>query len=295
MFKKTRFWAIMLIVLMMASVIAGCGGTTTQQPQQQSTEQKPAETTAPAEKTMTLATTTSTQDSGLLEVLLPAFEKKEVIKVKVVAVGSGAAMEMGKKGDADVLLVHSPKAEKEFMDGGFGDDKKSVMHNEYFIVGPANDPAKIKGVKTADEAIKAIAASKSIFISRGDNSGTHTKEKGLWEKAKITPEGTWYVQAGQGMGATLTMAQEKGGYTLTDSATFLSQKDKLKLVIMVRGDTALANPYSVITVSKIKFPQIHFEEAAKFAEFITSAEGLAVITEFGKDKYGEPLFISDVK
>jgi tungstate transport system substrate-binding protein len=295
MFKKTRFWAIMLIVLMMASVIAGCGGTTTQQPQQQSTEQKPAETTAPAEKTMTLATTTSTQDSGLLEVLLPAFEKKEVIKVKVVAVGSGAAMEMGKKGDADVLLVHSPKAEKEFMDGGFGDDKKSVMHNEYFIVGPANDPAKIKGVKTADEAIKAIAASKSVFISRGDNSGTHTKEKGLWEKAKITPEGTWYVQAGQGMGATLTMAQEKGGYTLTDSATFLSQKDKLKLVIMVRGDTALANPYSVITVSKIKFPQIHFEEAAKFAEFITSAEGLAVITEFGKDKYGEPLFISDVK
>jgi tungstate transport system substrate-binding protein len=295
MFKKTRFWAIMLIVLMMVSVIAGCGGTTTQQPQQQSTEQKPAETTAPAEKTMTLATTTSTQDSGLLEVLLPAFEKKEVIKVKVVAVGSGAAMEMGKKGDADVLLVHSPKAEKEFMDGGFGDDKKSVMHNEYFIVGPANDPAKIKGVKTADEAIKAIAASKSVFISRGDNSGTHTKEKGLWEKAKITPEGTWYVQAGQGMGATLTMAQEKGGYTLTDSATFLSQKDKLKLVIMVRGDTALANPYSVITVSKIKFPQIHFEEAAKFAEFITSAEGLAVITEFGKDKYGEPLFISDVK
>ncbi|PKM43583.1 MAG: tungsten ABC transporter substrate-binding protein [Firmicutes bacterium HGW-Firmicutes-8] len=276
MFKKTKLWAIMLIVLMMMSVAAGCRA------QKQENE-------------VTLATTTSTQDSGLLEALAPAFEKKYSVKVKVVAVGSGAAMEMAKKGDADVLLVHSPKAEEELMAGGFGDSRKSVMHNEFLIVGPAKDPAGIKGVTSAVDALKKIADTKSAFISRGDNSGTHNKEKGLWAKAQITPEGTWYVQSGQGMGETLIMANEMGGYTLTDLATYLSMKNKSGLIVIVRGDKALSNPYSVITVSKTKFPQIHFDAAAKFSEFVTSSEGQAIIREFGKAEHGEPLFIPDVK
>ena len=262
------------------------------------TPQKP-ETKKPAvpvvlEQEITLATTTSTQDSGLLEVLIPAFEKKYSAKVKVVAVGSGAAMEMGKKGDADVLLVHSPKAEAEFMALSYGDSRKSVMHNEFVLVGPAKDPAGIKGANALD-AMKKILDSKSAFISRGDNSGTHSKEKTLWDKAKLKPAGSWYVQSGQGMGETLTMADEMGAYTLTDLATYLAMKSKSGLVVVVRGDKDLFNPYSVITVSKAKFPAIHFNTAAKFSEFILSQEGQGIIKEFGQAKYGEPLFIPDAK
>lgn len=242
---------------------------------------------------ITLATTTSTQDTGLLDKLVPEFEKKYNIKVKVVAVGTGEAIKLGEKGDADVLLVHSKKAEEEFVSKGFGVERIKVMHNDFVIVGPANDPAKIKGL-TSVEALKKLAAEgKFTFISRGDDSGTHKKELSIWEKAAITPTGNWYLAIGQGMGAALTMADEKQAYTLADRGTYLANKAKNKLAIISEGDKDLINPYSVIAVNPQKYPNIHNAEANKFIEFITSAEVQKEIGEFGKDKYGQALFVPD--
>lgn len=243
--------------------------------------------------TITLATTTSTQDTGLLDQLVPEFEKKYNIKVKVIAVGTGEAIKLGEKGDADVLLVHSKKAEEEFVSGGFGLERIKVMHNDFVIVGPANDPAKIKGLTSIDAFKKLAAANKFVFISRGDDSGTDKKEKSIWEKAQISPKGDWYISIGQGMGATLTMANEKQAYTLSDRGTYLAKRDKFKLDILAEGDKDLLNPYSVIAVSPQKYPQIHNAEANKFIEFITSAEVQKEIGEFGKAKFGQALFVPD--
>jgi tungstate transport system substrate-binding protein len=246
------------------------------------------------EKTLILATTTSTQDTGLLDVLVPVFEKKAGYFVKTIAVGSGQAMAMGKKGEADVLLVHSPAAEKEFMEGGFGVDRRLVMHNDFVIIGPADDPAKIKGLKSAAEAFRKIAAAKALFISRGDNSGTHAKEKQIWKVAGVKYEGEkWYQQTGLGMGQTLNVAAEKDGYALTDRGTYLAFAKTLKLNLLVQGDAVLLNIYHVMEVNPQKWPKVNFTGAKAFADFMVSKGTQEIIRNFGVDKYGSPLFFPD--
>ena len=250
--------------------------------------------TAPAGKeNLILATTTSTQDSGLLDVLVPAFERATGYVAKTVAVGSGQAMTMGKECNADVLLVHSPAAEAEFMDAGSGVDRRLVMHNDFVIVGPASDPAEIKGTAKAADALANIAAAKATFVSRADKSGTNSKELALWKAANITPKGTWYLESGQGMGATLQITSEKGGYTITDRATYLATKDSLSLDILVEGEAGLLNVYHVISVNPAKCPSVNATGPGAFADFLTSADGQAMIGEFGKDKYGQSLFVPD--
>lgn len=247
-----------------------------------------------AQKNLILATTTSTQDTGLLDVLIPIFEKKAGYFVKTIAVGSGQAMAMGSKGEADVLLVHSPAAEKKFMAEGNGVSRKLVMHNDFIIVGPPADPAGIKGMKSAAEALKQIAAKGAVFTSRGDNSGTHAKEKDLWKASGLNPEGQkYYQQTGLGMGQTLNVAAEKKTYTLTDRGTYLALKKNLGLDILVEGDNILLNVYHVIDVNPAKFPKVNAPAGKAFADFMVSKEAQAIITTFGVDKYGSPLFFPD--
>jgi tungstate transport system substrate-binding protein len=250
--------------------------------------------TVPATPNLILATTTSTQDSGLLDVLIPSFEVQSGFTVQVVAVGSGAAIKLGQEGNADVLLVHSPAAEKTFMDNGFGTDRRLVMHNYYIIVGPAADPAGIKSTSSAVDAFKKIASSGAQFISRGDASGTNAMELAIWKSASITPTGqTWYVETGQGMGATLTIASEKAAYTLTDRATFLANKANLQLDMLYENDSALLNAYHVIVVNHDKWQSTNLDGAVAFADYITSTAGQAIIATYGVDKYGQALFIPD--
>ena len=223
------------------------------------------------EKTVILATTTSTQDSGLLDVLLPIFEKQSGYFVKTIAVGSGQAMAMGQKGEADVLLVHSPAAEEKFIADGFGINRKLIMHNDYIIVGPMDDPAKIKGMKSTPESFKKIASAAALFLSRGDNSGTNAKEKEVWKVAGINPEGQkWYQQTGLGMGQTLNVANEKNGYTLADRGTYLSLKKNLKLDILMEGDAILLNIYHVIEVNPTKWPKVNVAGAKAFSDFMVA-------------------------
>ncbi len=249
---------------------------------------------ATAQKNLILATTTSTQDTGLLDTLIPIFEKKTGYFVKTIAVGSGQAMAMGSKGEADVLLVHSPAAEKKFMEEGNGLNRKLVMHNDFIIVGPPNDPAGIKGMKSAADALKQIASKGALFVSRGDNSGTHAKEKDIWKKAGINPEGQkFYQQTGLGMGQTLNVAAEKNGYTLTDRGTYLSLRKALGLDILVEGDKSLLNIYHVIEVNPAKFPKVNAAGAKAFSDFMVSKPTQDIIAKFGVDKYGSPLFFPD--
>lgn len=246
------------------------------------------------QKNIILATTTSTQDSGLLDVLIPIFEKKTGYFVKTIAVGSGQAMAMGQKGEADVLLVHSPDAEKKFIAEGHGINRRLIMHNDYIIVGPSNDPSKIKGLKSSSEAFKKISSGKALFMSRGDNSGTNSKEKAIWKVAGINPEGEkWYQQTGLGMGQTLNVAAEKKGYTLTDRGTYLALKKNLGLDILVEGDAILLNIYHVIEVNPAKWSKINAAGAKAFADFMVSREAQEVIKTFGVDKFGSPLFFPD--
>jgi tungstate transport system substrate-binding protein len=245
-------------------------------------------------KTIILATTTSTQDSGLLDVLIPIFEKKTSYFVKTIAVGSGQAMAMGQKGEADVLLVHSPDAEKKFISEGYGVNRRLIMHNDYIIVGPSEDPAKIKGMKSSTEAFKKIASGKALFLSRGDNSGTHSKEKAIWKASGINPEGEkWYQQTGLGMGQTLNVAAEKKGYTLADRGTYLALKKNLGLDILVEGDAILLNIYHVIEVNPAKWPKVNSAGAKAFADFMVAKETQDIIKTFGVDKFGSPLFFPD--
>jgi len=249
---------------------------------------------APAEKNIILATTTSTQDTGLLDVLIPDFQKKTGYFVKTIAVGSGQAMAMGEKGEADVLLVHSPEAEEKFVAGGYGVYRRLVMHNDFIVVGPASDPAKIKGTKTTQEVFKKIAASNSLFLSRGDNSGTHAKEKAIWRAANMKYAGEkWYQETGLGMGQTLNVASEKKGYTLTDRGTYLSQKKNLGLDILAEGDAILLNIYHIIQVNPAKWPKVNTEGARAFADYMVSKETQAIIKTFGIEKFGSPLFFPD--
>jgi len=246
------------------------------------------------QKTIILATTTSTQDSGLLDVLLPIFEKKTGYFVKTIAVGSGQAMAMGQKGEADVLLVHSPDAERKFMTEGYGINRRLVMHNDFIVVGPAEDPAKIKGLKSSQEAFKRVALGKALFVSRGDNSGTDAKEKAIWKAAGINPEAEkWYQQTGLGMGQTLNVAAEKKGYTLADRGTYLAMKKNLNLDILVGGDAILLNIYHVIEVNPAKWAKVNTAGAKAFSDFMVSRETQDMIKTFGVDKFGSPLFFPD--
>ena len=247
----------------------------------------------PAVSEIILATTTSTQDSGLLDVLIPIFEGQSGYTMKTVAVGTGQALKMGEEGNADVLLVHAPAAEKELMEGGFGAERLLVMHNDFVIVGPADDPAGVKGLSSAVEALNKIASASAAFVSRGDDSGTHKAELALWKKAEIDPQGDWYAESGQGMGATLKIAGEKAAYTLTDRATYLATREGLGLEILVEGDSVLLNVYHVITVNPEKWLKVNNAGAKAFAQFLIADETQKVIGEFGVDKFGQPLFTPD--
>jgi len=241
-----------------------------------------------------LATTTSTQDSGLLDVLIPMFEDEYGYGVKTIAVGSGAALRLGEEGEADVILAHSPDAEEQFMTAGNGESREIVMHNDFIILGPPDDPAGVAGAADAAAALALIAESETLFVSRGDESGTHSKELSLWEKAGIQPAGEgWYQETGQGMGATLGVASEKRGYTLSDRGTYLAQKARHNLGVLLEGDAALFNIYHVIVVNPEKHSQVNVETARDFASFITSAGTQASIRDFGRDEYGEPLFVPE--
>jgi tungstate transport system substrate-binding protein len=273
--------AVLLIGLMIS--LAGCGAKPAEAPK---------EAAKPLVQDVILATTTSTQDSGLLDVLIPAFEKKTGYKVKTIAVGTGQALAMGEKGEADVLLVHAPDAEKKVVAGGAAINRLMVMHNDFIIVGAAADAAHSKG-QTVTAAMAAIAKAQAPFISRGDKSGTHQMELKLWKQANVSPEGTWYQEVGAGMGQTLNIANEKKGYTLTDRATFLAQKKNLSLEILVEGDAKLLNIYHVMEVNPEKFAKVNNAGAKAFSAFILSSEGQAIISTFGKDKFGQALFFAD--
>jgi tungstate transport system substrate-binding protein len=245
-------------------------------------------------KSIILATTTSTQDSGLLDVLIPAFEKDTGYIVKTISVGSGQALMMGEKGEADVLLVHSPDAEKKIVEQGFGINRKLVMHNDFVIVGPSGDPAAIRGAKSAKEALKKIAEANALFYSRGDNSGTHALEKKLWKAAELSVEGRkWYRQTGLGMGQTLNVSAEKKGYTITDRGTYLSLKKTLGLEVLVEGEAALLNVYHVLEVNPAKWPKVNASGAKAFADFVVSKKCQDIIKTFGIEKFGTALFFAD--
>ncbi|MEN6637787.1 MAG: substrate-binding domain-containing protein [Smithella sp.] len=276
MFRSSQ-WIVALIIVT-ALVVLGAAGVFA----------------APKQRNIILATTTSTQDSGLLDKLIPIFEKETGYFVKTIAVGSGQAMKMGEKGEADVMLVHSPDAEKKFIEQGYGINRRLVMHNDFLIVGPGADPAKIKGVKSSADALKKIASANALFLSRGDNSGTHAKEKTLWKKAGINPDGQkWFQETGLGMGQTLNVAAEKKGYTLTDRGTYLAIQKNLGMEILTEGDSALLNIYHVIEVNSAKWPKANAEGAKAFADFMVSKSTQNIIKTFGVDQYGSPLFFPD--
>ena len=237
-----------------------------------------------------LATTTSTQDSGLLDELVPLFAAQTGYDLKPVAVGSGAALRLGEEGEADVLLVHSPQAEKGFMDAGFGVDRETVMSNDFVLVGPEDDPAGIAEKSSAVDAMGAIAEAEATFVSRGDDSGTHALELQLWEQAGLEPEGSWYQESGTGMGDTLNIANEREGYTLTDRGTYLALRDRLDLVVLVEGDRALRNVYHVITVNPANGARINDAGGRAFFDFVLAPATQEVIGAFGTDRFGQPLF-----
>jgi tungstate transport system substrate-binding protein len=221
------------------------------------------------------------------------FQEETGYVVKTISVGSGQAMAMGRRGEADVLLVHSPADERKLVDEGFGVNRRLVMHNDFIIVGPADDPAGIGDAESAAAALALISESEATFLSRGDESGTHTKELGLWTTAEIEPAGSWYQETGQGMGATLTVTTEKQGYTLSDRGTYLAQSDNLDLEILYEGDKALNNIYHVIVVDPEKHSEVNVDCARDFSAFMIAADTQATIGEFGVDEFGEPLFIPD--
>ena len=284
---------VLIIGLLLILTLVSCAPAETPQPQEPEEQQPQQETLDP----ITLATTTSTENSGLLDDILPHFEEKYSTRVDVVAVGTGQAMEMGKNGDADVLLVHAEATEIQFVNDGYGVDRHRVMYNDFIIVGPEEDPAGLKDTAGSDaaKALATISEKKAIFSSRGDDSGTHKKELELWQAAGVEPTGDWYKSVGQGMGATLNFASEQEAYTLTDRATYLSMMDDLDLVILVEGDERMFNQYGVIKVNPEKHEGINKKGADRFVEWIISDEVQQKISEFGKDEYGQSLFVPNAE
>lgn len=249
----------------------------------------------PAVRVVRMATTTSTENSGLLAWLLPKFEKETGIRVDVIAVGSGKAMELGRAGDVDVILAHSREDEERFMREGFGRYRRDVMYNDFVLVGPRADPAGVRNTRGTSAAFQAIAAAGSPFVSRGDESGTHKAECRFWKDAGVTPGGTWYAEAGQAMGAVLIMASNQQAYTLTDRATFLRMQPKLELEILLEGDPTLFNQYGVIPVDLARFGRPQKTEAELFARWLVSPTGQRAIAEFGVAEYGKPLFFPNAR
>ncbi len=265
-------------------VFTGCGGET---------PEPAAGTPDPSRaRPVVLATTTSTQDSGLLDELVPAFEEAEGYRVKTVAVGSGQAIEMGRRGEADVVLAHSPDAEKELMASGVAGSREVVMHNDFVVVGPEEDPAGVKGAEAVD-AFERISREQAPFVSRGDDSGTHAKELSLWDDAGVTPRGRWYQETGSGMGATLTVAAEKEAYTLADRGTYLSNQQARELALMVDGGPGLLNVYHVIDIDSDAGDRVNAAGGDAFAKWVVSPPAQRIIDSFGRDQYGEALFTPD--
>ncbi len=283
---------ITLLVLVLAACSAPAAQT--EQPAPTAQAQEPgADQIQPTGK-LILATTTSTEDSGLLNYILPEFEKLAGVTVDVIAVGTGQALKLGEDGNADVLLVHARAREDEFMAAGHGVRREDVMYNDFVIVGPEADPAGISGMTSAGEAFQQISEMGAAFVSRGDDSGTHTKEKAIWSAAGIEPSGNWYISAGQGMGAVLTMADEGQSYTISDRATYLARlKEGLDLSILVEGDPILFNPYGVIAVNPEKDPAIQNQLANQFIDWLIAVSTQELIEQFGIEDFGQPLFIPD--
>jgi tungstate transport system substrate-binding protein len=246
-------------------------------------------TNAMAVERLRMSTTTSTESSGLLKVLLPPFEQKYGCKVDVVAVGSGKSLKIGEAGDADLVFVHARKLEEKFVADGFGLNRKDVMYNDFIIIGPADDPAGVRGAKNAAEALSRIAEKQAAFVSRGDESGTHRKEQELWQSAGVKPAGDWYVEAGQGMGEVIVMATEKRAYALADRGTYNAfRKNKTDLKIIFEGEQGLYNPYGIIAVNPARFRHVKYDLAIKFIDYVTGPEGQQLIADYRVD--GEPLF-----
>lgn len=298
--QRVTIQRFLLIVVLMAMLFAGCasGPATESSPGAAATvapgDAAAGAATAPAQERIVLATTTSTEDSGLLDFILPDFEEQSGVEVDVVAVGTGQAIELGEDGNADVLLVHARSLEDAFMEAGHGVRREDVMFNDFVIIGPSGDAAGIRGMQSAAGAFSAIAGAEAPFVSRGDESGTHTKEKAIWDEAGITPEGEWYISAGQGMGAVLTMSDEQQAYTLSDRATYLARTlEGLQLEILVEGDPILFNPYGVIAVNPDKGQHINHELAQRFIDWLISVPVQEKIGQFGTEQFGSPLFTPD--
>ena len=286
MTRQTTFLTLALVL----ALVASCKPVSTPAPP--SPPPMPTDTPKSAgPQHLILATTTSTQDSGLLDFILPDFEQQYNVQVDVVAVGTGQAIKLGEDGNADLLLVHARAQEDAFMEAGHGVRREDVMYNDFVIVGPAADPAGIKGLTSATEAFQKLAETNSPFVSRGDDSGTHTREKAIWKAAGIEPAGDWYISAGQGMGEVLTMANEQQAYALSDRGTYLARTlEGIELEILVKGDPILFNPYGVIAVNPNKGPHIKAELANTFIDWLISLPTQEKISQFGVDKFGSPLF-----
>jgi len=244
-----------------------------------------------AQDSLRMSTTTSTENSGLLKVLNPLYEKTYNVRIDVIAVGTGKALRLGENGDVDVVFVHAPAAELKFVKNAYGTDRQAVMHNDFVLIGPKSNPAHIKLNQPISDALRHLANSQSAFISRGDDSGTHKKELSLWQQAEITPTPPWYMEVGQGMGAAIKIADEKQAYTLTDRGTYLAFKDKTDLAILNEGDKALFNPYHIIAVNPAKHKHVKYKLAKKYIAFITGAEGQALIGAY--EKHSKQLFYPD--
>ena len=278
-----QLWSLVFIVALMT---VACGGNPEEPPAEEAGSGNP--------QSFILATTTSTEDSGLLTFILPEFEKEVGATVEVVAVGTGQALQLGEDGNADVLLVHARAREDAFMDAGHGTRREDVMYNDFVIVGPAADPAGIRGMADASAAFAAIAGAEAPFVSRGDDSGTHTKEKAIWAESGKEPAGDWYNSAGQGMGAVLTIADEEGAYTLSDRPTYLARTlEGTELEILVEGDPILFNPYGVIAVNPEKGDHIKADLANQFIDWLISVPTQEMIGQFGIEEFGSPLFTPD--
>jgi tungstate transport system substrate-binding protein len=294
MLSRTAVSVVSALIVLLA--LTACGGDSKKAATATSAAPTMAASPAPTKASgqLLLASTTTTQDSGLLDVLIPAFEKETGYTVKLVAGGSGQAIENGTRGDVDVLLVHSPDAEKKMVDASDGIERTLVMHNDFLVVGPKGDPAGVKATADVSAAFQAIAAKKATFISRGDNSGTNVFELKLWKAIAVTPKGQdWYVETGQGQGATLQVASQRQAYALADRATFLAQQKNLELEIVSQHSKGLLNVYHVIVVNPAKHPNVNAAAARAWAAWITRPDTQSLIGKFGIAKYGEPLFLAD--
>lgn len=278
--KMNRVLIGLLIITLAIAGFAGCTKTVVKE-----------------QKAIILATTTSTENSGLLDYILPSFKEETGIEAKVIAVGTGKALQMGRDGEADVLLVHAKSSEEQFVEEGHGTERFDVMYNDFVIIGPKDDPAKLSEKAKSDvvEAFKILNGGQGQFVSRGDDSGTHKKEKKFWEEAGIEPAGDWYISAGKGMGDVIQMTNEMQAYTMSDRATYLSMKDKIELEVVVEGDSKLFNQYGVIPVNPTKNDQINSDGAESFVKWLLSEETQKLIGEFGKEKFGQPLFTPNAK